>query len=601
MTQKKRDKEYWLIPKRANLHQSILLVKGIVELKYHLKTWNPSKQDRLGSYLGKNGATNTGKTITPQAVRTLLASIPQYLGYVYIDTSTTPNTMVVTNAGKKFVTDHVGDLQPMTTLIKGDSNNETIKESTFYRKQFEKLQLTNPIVLKDCENICIFPLLVIYKLVRELEYLDVDELAYIVFKIKDHSEIPLAKREILNLRKMDTPERVLLIELFKTTHLGNISLVQAPTSTYFIKLLMQTGVFVEEKIELPNPNNTHKIKTKSIKIKHDALEYVSNALLNVDFNNTYDFGNNVKLWIDYIGDPTNAFVPKDIEFLNDTSCSYILNIEYNDEIIFSDFVSEFSSKYIPMFKNKKYIINCIDLYSGKTMSTHTLLIDDSIYTRSKIAYKLSSTTTIKSSQTIENLADEILSHCESPHFDAPFIQYLTTLEKITGKSYVKNKSLRGGRLEYLFYKLLTLLKEKTVIDDVYWNGKISQYGLPTPAPGGKTGIPDLVFIINDTHILLELTTIKSKSLQWTAEGASVPDHINHYKIHNNVKTRGLYVAPIHHTRVTNGIRSQLIPEIDITYLNVKEFVRLLKKSDKNLLIDSLKIDNESECRKKTSS
>lgn len=120
MAQKNRDKEFWLIPKRANLHQSILLTKGIIDLNYDLKTWNGAKQDRLGSYLGKNGATNNGKNITPQAVRTLLASIPQYLGFLYINSNTTPNTLVVTDAGKKLVDFHKNDFKTMKNLKEGE-------------------------------------------------------------------------------------------------------------------------------------------------------------------------------------------------------------------------------------------------------------------------------------------------------------------------------------------------------------------------------------------------------------------------------------------------------------------------------------------------
>ena len=58
-----------------------MLLKGILDSNYNGKTWNGSKQDRLGSYLGKNGATKNGKNITPQSLRTLLASIPQYFGF----------------------------------------------------------------------------------------------------------------------------------------------------------------------------------------------------------------------------------------------------------------------------------------------------------------------------------------------------------------------------------------------------------------------------------------------------------------------------------------------------------------------------------------
>jgi len=49
---------------------------------------------------------------------------------------------------------------------------------------------------------------------------------------------------------------------------------------------------------------------------------------------------------------------------------------------------------------------------------------------------------------------------------------------------------------------------------VIWNGKIGEYGIPSPAPGGPNGDPDILIFIGDTLVVLELTTIKSKSQQW---------------------------------------------------------------------------------------
>ena len=133
--------------------------------------------------------------------------------------------------------------------------------------------------------------------------------------------------------------------------------------------------------------------------------------------------------------------------------------------------------------------------------------------------------------------------------------------------------------------MLIELKDENVIDDIYWNGKLSTFGLPSAAPGGKTGIPDIVFIINDIHYLLELTTIKPKSGQWIAEGASVPDHMNHYKTTNKVETIGIYTAPIHHDRVTTGMLSQL-PDIKINFLTDKELIDLLSTKDREYIISS---------------
>lgn len=93
MAQKNRSKEIWLIPKRVNLHQTICLIDGIIERKYDGTSWNPQKQNNLGVNLKKWGATKDGKNISPQAIRTLVASIPQYLGFLYVNTESTPNTI----------------------------------------------------------------------------------------------------------------------------------------------------------------------------------------------------------------------------------------------------------------------------------------------------------------------------------------------------------------------------------------------------------------------------------------------------------------------------------------------------------------------------
>lgn len=106
MAQQNRSKELWLIPKRGNLHQTICLIDGILERGYYDKVWNPSKQDDLGVNLKKWGATNDGKNISQQSIRTLVASVPQYLGFLYIDPYTNSNSksniLRLTPAGKNY-------------------------------------------------------------------------------------------------------------------------------------------------------------------------------------------------------------------------------------------------------------------------------------------------------------------------------------------------------------------------------------------------------------------------------------------------------------------------------------------------------------------
>lgn len=155
MAQKNRTKEIWLIPKRVNLHQTICLIDGIIGRKYDGTRWTTQKQDNLGASLKKWGATKDGKNISPQAIRTLVASIPQYLGFLYINTESTPNTICLTEAGMSLWRRHKDELVKVPNLVKG--KDLLITESDAVLRQMEKLQITNPVINKDCENIHVFP------------------------------------------------------------------------------------------------------------------------------------------------------------------------------------------------------------------------------------------------------------------------------------------------------------------------------------------------------------------------------------------------------------------------------------------------------------
>ena len=70
MASKNRDKEVWFVPKRANVHQMIALLHGIIKRNYDGTTWNTSKQDTLNLELKNLGATKSGNKIAPQGMRT---------------------------------------------------------------------------------------------------------------------------------------------------------------------------------------------------------------------------------------------------------------------------------------------------------------------------------------------------------------------------------------------------------------------------------------------------------------------------------------------------------------------------------------------------
>lgn len=365
--------------------------------------------------------------------------------------------------------------------------------------------------------------------------------------------------------------------LTKKTHLGNITLVQASSASYYESLCQITGIV--ERISCTPENLNRKIP--GISIKTDSIHYVK-KIINETYANieTYDFGNNLELWIEYIGNPKRLIPPVDIEIENKSDVSLLIQI-YKDKTVRNiDFLEPDESLFYPMFLDEEYEIGLVDAVTGEQFS-----IQKFIPTRDNRGFSiLSKSKKAVTRKTVEQLTAMILEHSACTNFTGEMLNYLQILERLIGINKTDDKSLRGAHYEHLFYQLLTALKEKGLIDDVIWNGKIGKYGLPIPAPGGKTGTADMVFIIGDTHYVLELTTIKSKSGQEKAEVASVPDHIRLYKDNIDKRVVGIFCAPIIHERNTAVMQAVAREyEIELVCLTDKELLDKLIASDMNML------------------
>lgn len=573
MAQKNRTKEIWLIPKRVNLHQTICLIDGIIERKYDGTSWNPQKQNNLGVNLKKWGATKDGKNISPQAIRTLVASIPQYLGFLYINTESTPNTICLTKAGMVLWHKHKDELVKVTNLV--DDKDKLITKSETVLKQMEKLQITNPIINKDCENICVFPFRFMLKVLLKVGYLDQEEIAYFLFKVRNEDEVDITIQEIENFRKLPVENRETLINAFKKTHIGNITLVKASSAGYFISLCQITGIIDKLKL-IPNNRNT---AISALKINDLYIKYVE-EILNSKYKNAeiYNFKDDLKLWIDYIGDPSKDYPPIDVSITNKTNNNVFIQVFKKEVCQYDDLIYKNCTLQFPMFVNEKYNVKIIDIANGKELGTINICptFEQREY---EIKSKLCNSTIQK--ETLEDIAKEITEHCAAVNFTGKSLNFLNTLSKVTGIDKTCDKSLRGAYFEYYVYKMLNILKEEKVIDEVIWNGKIGKYGLPAPAPGGKTGIPDIIFIIDNLHIVVELTTIKAKSLQFSTEGSSVPDHIRLYKQNTENNVVGIFCAPTIHERNTAAMKSTIASYgVKLHCITDKELVELLMTKDR---------------------
>lgn len=541
MAQKNRSKEIWLIPKRNSLHQTVCLIDGIIKRGYDGQSWNAQKQNNLGVNLKNWGATKSGKNISNQSIRTLLASIPEYLGFVYINNQTTPNSICLTEAGKLLWETHKDQLVSIKNLDDGSDN--LLQTSDVVLMQMEKLQLTNPIYLKDCENILVFPFRLTLKLLRKLKYLDREEIAYFLLQTKDESEVDLKIMEIESFRRLSEFDRESLINEFKKTHIGNITLVQASSAAYYEGLCALTGIINRDSV-LP-PNKSERIKC--IRIKTEYIDYVNDILDNkYHYAQPYDFKDDLNLWIEYIGDPKTSLPPCDVKITNDSNNDYLVQLYKGDSLKNADLILNKCSVSFPMFLNESYKIKMINI-ADSSSTKKAIITPTTECLEFTICDENTTPTTLKDKNYYKN---SIIEHLSSSTFNQETLDYLHILSMTIGIDKSTDSALRGAYFEYYMFEYLTRLKAERKIDDVIWYGKIGKYGLPVSAPGGKLGEPDIVFIKNGTHYVLELTTIKSKSLQERTEIASVSDHIKRYANKTEQSTIGLFCAPVIHSRNT---------------------------------------------------
>lgn len=536
----KRTKGMWHIPKRSSFDQIEGVIRTLVDLDLNYKSWNRINQEKVNRELARRNLTQSGIMLTPSAFGTLIALV-KYFGYIHKK----DEKIIITKAGIAF-----------------ESNPKAQ-----FKDQILKLQITNPLILKYCENIFIFPFKEILKLLLELDYLTTDEMAYVVFKdFKKEEDFKAIIKKILKFRSLSEKEKGELIEKFKKTPEGNVALAKAPSASYFISFLLHTGLCYKKKIngkpaiKIKNKNETKSLLNKYVEAK------------------TFNFKDNLDLWIKYIGEPDRLHPPREkiIKFKDPAQKDKLILISQNNEQINADVINAVSEIRVPLFDNEKYLITVFELKNGSNIGSFEILTTKD---KKELMIDLKDIEPPKA-LTAEDWVELIKEHIESRDFDSVYKYYLNTLRKILD---IKRRDgrLRGGRFEFLFYKFLEQFKKKGLIKELKWNGTLGKYGINEPARGGKQGFPDITFRFDKIHFILELTTIKSRSTQWSAEGSSVPDHIRNI-LRENKKGRiiGIFCAPIQFSRNIRALKSSLVDKkIPILCYEVDSLISIFFSKD----------------------
>jgi len=257
-----------------------------------------------------------------------------------------------------------------------------------------------------------------------------------------------------------------------------------------------------------------------------------------------------------------------------------VRIKQNNSVWFQRWLEGGETELIaPLFENESYDI---EVYSknGKLVKKESFIAN-----RGGITFILPKgriETKILDKKDIEEFIKQLIKI----KFDEELKAQLNLIKSMYPRFKINEMQIRGGRLEQLMWLYLRKLKSEGIVDDVIWSGKIGEYGLPYPA----SGKPDLLISTNDLLIVLELTVIPDTRQQWSAEGASVPEHIRMVSEGSpERKIVGIFSAPSIHKQLERNLKSYSKEEkIPIICLTIEKLLNLLSLDSKEEIMRTLR-------------
>lgn len=257
----------------------------------------------------------------------------------------------------------------------------------------------------------------------------------------------------------------------------------------------------------------------------------------------------------------------------------------NGELKADETIDEEKSSFeVAMFEGEQYEVHIYDFETGQLLKKETLIPSGPTLTV-KLGRKHREPDPLRDNKQIVEHIKQLIS--SRTGFDQTYQRMIDVLSRMKKDWSYNRQQLRGGRLEYLVYRLLRNLRDKKVIDDFVWNSKVDRYGIAYPAPGNK---PDFLVFLNNIQIVLEVTTIPNTRAQWSQEGASVPHHIRELK-RELWATIGIFSAPKLHGQLVRNLRALSQDEgVPILCYSLDDLLMLLVGSTKSSLKAALEKD-----------
>jgi len=516
----KHSKIMWHIPKRGSIHQIIGALNILAKYDLDGKVWSDLARKKFNQKLAMWGFTDRGRSLSRTATETLEALL-KYLGLIFVNPSN--RILRITDAGLEVVKEHhlsepAHKKRKLSETISqmGDVTSEAIK------LQMLKLVIANPLIESYCKGIEVAPFRETLRLLldSEIAHLTPEEMGYILFFMKSEKERIAVKERILDFRKLPESRRKSLIEKYMDTPEGNLTLKQAPTTTYWTQLCMNTGLCETSNGALRLVPGKENEARKWLNIFQDGIP---------------DFGS-VELWIEYVGNPHRLEYPTKVTFdiINADRKGVLLLLRQKGKTIALEgvgvnlLVDGKTKLSVPLFPKEKYSVEITDVSSMRSLFKEEIVIDKSAIFRVELPLKGEPEKASKD-ETISSIKQMIV---EGKTLDDDYLERIRNIAIPLGlvdsaedvDQYIDRRRilLRGGRLEYLVYSFLSILESEKIITNLgSWRGKIEK-GIYLPAPGGT--LPDISFDIEDLKVGLEVTACTGR-LQWKTEAESVTEHL----------------------------------------------------------------------------
>jgi len=565
----------WIVPKRCNVYQTLAFL-AVLDAYPSCCNFNAANQSKVATKMRVDYGASKSGTMQPQAARTTKA-LAQYMGFIKV----VNDRIVITDIGYKFLNNHRVELiNKGHTLAKPIGH--LISEADEWKQQMIKIQLTNPSQPK-CEDVSIYPFRYVLKLLLQLEYIDMEEMALFVLTSKKERDLTKTITKIRDYRSKRYIYRDKQKKKFATTKFGNIALKKAPSAGYFMSLCEATGLVERCKKKISNPGTKKVKKITALQIKPAKIVEVNRIILLYGARDTLKFSHDERKMWDYYYCQDGIEYPIEIEIKNKTSIDTYIQVENSTKSEMNNQEFELRGKekeIIYTFPTNSYIAHVYDMTD--TVPAANINVSSSS-SPVEVTKTLLSTSVVLSKKEI---ILEIRELYTKKGITTRIQKQLDMFSMLTGKTVSNVKMYRGAYLELYFAMLLKKLKAKKVIDDYQSSVNMGTYNIPHPVPQK----PDFVVTVGNTNIVLEVTLMRptrtriSKEMKLEIEGAMrhMQEQTKNIDAPMGKKSMGIFAAGAINSLVTSELANWAKTYGVVKYktLDLEKLVELLEKEDR---------------------